>query len=472
MDQESGYLWSPIGGQAGSAASITAFAGGLATVTGLTGMAEASVLHVLTLGAAAAPGNIGTFQIVQYVSATSVIVANANGSAPDANNGTITWTESTLALAFPETVGVPDDGDAWDAAEFAPGYLGLLQRTAFLSYGALQVMSKTFTSGGNLAVPPGCNWMFIVGCGGGGGGEGGSRGETGSTSAIYPQGGGGAGAPAVTGIFPTTPGEVLHVQIGAGGAGGAGGGGAGADGGPSAVYHGSVVTWDITAPGGRGCGCGLENWSGGDIAIANTMAHTLFSDNFGAIAPGAIGVATGRARPFPFGTGPTDYQDTGASMYDTARWEENFPYRGGSAISYGASSATSLSSAGGDAVSQLGQSIEPAPGGTPGARGAGSGSIFGGIGGGGGGASLGGQGGPGGAGGAANGSGAGADGAAGGSGTGSTYGGAGTGGGGGGCGGDGSTSGGSGGAGGAGTGGIVILYWLQSTTPTAGITTP
>src|SRR5579871_1795200 len=128
MDQVSGYSWSPIGGQTGSAASVTTVSSGIATITGLTGMTAASVDHFLTLGGCASSGNNGTCQIVKYISATSVQIANASAVASDANNGAITWAESTPTLTFPETIGVPDDSDAWDGAEFQPGYEGLAAR--------------------------------------------------------------------------------------------------------------------------------------------------------------------------------------------------------------------------------------------------------------------------------------------------------------------------------------------------------
>jgi len=242
MDQMSGFSWTPIGGQSGSAASVASFATGLSVITGLTGMTAASVLHFLTQTGCATSANNGTFQIVAFLSATSVVIANTAGVAPDANNGSIGWTESTPALSFPATVGVPDDGDAWDSAEFAPGYEGLLQRTAQLSYGALKGVSLQFdvAGSGSFTVPPGCFFMFVCMCGGGGGGEGGSRGEVGVTNAVYPQGGGGAGAPLVTIGFATTPGDTIHWTVGAGGAGGAAGGGAGVDGGSSHVTDGAI----------------------------------------------------------------------------------------------------------------------------------------------------------------------------------------------------------------------------------------
>jgi len=85
-----------VGGQTGSAASITTVVSGVATVTGLTGMVTGSVGHDLEISGAASGANNGTFRIVEYVSATSVKIANTSAVASDANNGSIVWTEYTV----------------------------------------------------------------------------------------------------------------------------------------------------------------------------------------------------------------------------------------------------------------------------------------------------------------------------------------------------------------------------------------
>lgn len=84
---------SPIAGQVGSAASVSAVSLGIATITGLTGMTVQSVGRMLTLSGANTAGNNGTFLIVTYNSATSVDVSNASAVTPDANDGSIVWTE-------------------------------------------------------------------------------------------------------------------------------------------------------------------------------------------------------------------------------------------------------------------------------------------------------------------------------------------------------------------------------------------
>lgn len=91
-DETSGF-GGALAGQTGAAANITVFAAGISTLTGLTGMTADSVGNFLTVSGAASAGNNGTFLITEFVSATSVKVANSAGVAPDANNGAITWTE-------------------------------------------------------------------------------------------------------------------------------------------------------------------------------------------------------------------------------------------------------------------------------------------------------------------------------------------------------------------------------------------
>jgi hypothetical protein len=91
-DETSGF-GAALAGQTGAVANITAAAGGLSTFTGLTGMTANSVGNYLTVSGADTTSN-GTFLITNYISATSVQVANATpGTVPDPNNGAITWTE-------------------------------------------------------------------------------------------------------------------------------------------------------------------------------------------------------------------------------------------------------------------------------------------------------------------------------------------------------------------------------------------
>jgi hypothetical protein len=86
-------LGSALSGQTGSNATISAVGGGLATITGLTGMTSASIGNFLSLSGTANVNNTGTFLIVAYNSATSVDVANAAAVFPDGNSGSIVWSE-------------------------------------------------------------------------------------------------------------------------------------------------------------------------------------------------------------------------------------------------------------------------------------------------------------------------------------------------------------------------------------------
>jgi hypothetical protein len=83
----------PVVGSNGSTAAVSAVVGGVATITGLSGMSLSSVGRYLTLSGAANSDNNGTFQIIEFIDPTSVKIANASAVAPDANNGAINWTE-------------------------------------------------------------------------------------------------------------------------------------------------------------------------------------------------------------------------------------------------------------------------------------------------------------------------------------------------------------------------------------------
>lgn len=119
-DETAGY-GQALTGQTGAAASIDAFASGVATIGGLTGMTANSVGNFLTLSGAATGGNNGTFLIITFNSATSVDVSNPTGASPDANDGAIVWTERRAYclnddLDFERTDRAAIKGVAYDAA--------------------------------------------------------------------------------------------------------------------------------------------------------------------------------------------------------------------------------------------------------------------------------------------------------------------------------------------------------------------
>lgn len=111
-------LWGGGGtvpGQTGSSASFTTKVFDDITVTGLTGMSSDSVGRFLTITGAANASNNGTFQIVTFVSASSVTIRNASGAGGDGNNGSIGWTEVDPALdSYPSAL---DSTRAWWVAE-------------------------------------------------------------------------------------------------------------------------------------------------------------------------------------------------------------------------------------------------------------------------------------------------------------------------------------------------------------------
>jgi len=81
---------SAIPGQTGAAAVITSVLNGYATVTTLTGMTSGDVGRCITFSGSTHPTNNGTFRITQFLSATSVVIANVD-AVVDA--GPLTWTE-------------------------------------------------------------------------------------------------------------------------------------------------------------------------------------------------------------------------------------------------------------------------------------------------------------------------------------------------------------------------------------------
>ncbi len=84
-----------VGSQIGTAADIAAAVGGKATVTGLTGMTTGSVGHELVISSGDAANN-GTFTITNYISATSVKIANP-AAVDDSHTAAVHWEEETEA---------------------------------------------------------------------------------------------------------------------------------------------------------------------------------------------------------------------------------------------------------------------------------------------------------------------------------------------------------------------------------------
>jgi hypothetical protein len=437
-------------------------------------------------------------------------------SAGNYPSGPKPWNGNPLGVAPSGTFFTPDTKPSAENFNYLLGLItsDLTTLNTYLAHAIAGAYAPYAITTTGIIVPQNCFWMGALLWGGGGGGEGGNQGETnpsGIAANVYPQGGGGAGAPLVAAMFPTNPGDTIKVTVGTGGPGGAGPGGfghgaQGLDGLASKIECTagalSGVTF-ATARGGSGAGCGPsdgsgENWTGGAAfafstdglpTIASLVAAYLGSPTLanlanlvgataggfygmlgsqGAIAPGAVGMAKGTTRRlFPFSLGPYRVNTAGSSGdFDLGRYIEGVPQRGGSVAvigsggSVGACSATRLSTSGEPSVGTfLGG---PFAGGAGGSNGTNNAPNYGGIGGGGGGAGPLGPGGAGGNGGQGIASGTGIGGGPGGNGgggAGNTSSGAGGGGGGG--GGWGSVAGGQGGVGGAGDSGFVHLFYFS-----------
>ena len=89
------YQYTNISGQTGAAAAVASVGtNGTAVITGLTGMTANSTLHWLVLSGGSHAVNDGTWQIVQYISPTSVVIANAAALV----DTSLTWHETTLSF--------------------------------------------------------------------------------------------------------------------------------------------------------------------------------------------------------------------------------------------------------------------------------------------------------------------------------------------------------------------------------------
>jgi hypothetical protein len=82
----------------GATASITAVASGIVTITGLSGMTLGSVGRILKITGADSQSNNGSFTITEYLSPSSVKYQNTVGVFPDANSGSLNWSEYPVGL--------------------------------------------------------------------------------------------------------------------------------------------------------------------------------------------------------------------------------------------------------------------------------------------------------------------------------------------------------------------------------------
>lgn len=84
----------------GGTASIASIAAGEVTVTGLSGVTPDLVGLQITVSGASNANNNGSFVISEFISTTSLKYLNAQGVAPDTNNGSISW---AVYAQFPQT---------------------------------------------------------------------------------------------------------------------------------------------------------------------------------------------------------------------------------------------------------------------------------------------------------------------------------------------------------------------------------
>ena len=128
--------------QSGSAASLTTITDGFQTVTGLSGMTANCVGEYLVVTGAASSANNSAFQIASYLSPTSVVIANSQGVANDANNGSISWTVQYFpAIAPAPVIGSPGMVFGANATASMSG----LYHNALISIGLLTA-NNTFTA--------------------------------------------------------------------------------------------------------------------------------------------------------------------------------------------------------------------------------------------------------------------------------------------------------------------------------------
>lgn len=78
--------------QSGTAATVSAFASNVQTLTGLANLTAAVVGQYVTISGAATGGNNGTFLVLSFISSSSITVYNTTGTSSDANSGSIHWT--------------------------------------------------------------------------------------------------------------------------------------------------------------------------------------------------------------------------------------------------------------------------------------------------------------------------------------------------------------------------------------------
>ncbi len=127
--------WVTQTGESGSTGSfLSPVSSGVIQFTDTVGgpWSPSDVGNWLVITQAGTPANNGTFQIVNYTSATQVGIANPNGVSPDSANGSIQWTEypaQPLGMTVLSSFAVPVTATNIDDIVFDGEYLWGIDRT-------------------------------------------------------------------------------------------------------------------------------------------------------------------------------------------------------------------------------------------------------------------------------------------------------------------------------------------------------
>lgn len=98
------WALSPIG-LSGAVARVASLSDGFQTIAGLSSIPSTlDTTYYVTISGAATSGNNGTFQIVEWLSGSSVIIANPSGGSTDANNGSLVWSLANYPTVAPAPV--------------------------------------------------------------------------------------------------------------------------------------------------------------------------------------------------------------------------------------------------------------------------------------------------------------------------------------------------------------------------------
>lgn len=91
-------------GPAGGFGAVASTSGGFATLTGLENLDASKIQKYITVQGAASAENNGVFQIQSVPSDTSLVIANPNAVAPDANNDSLVWVVGEYPYIGPSPV--------------------------------------------------------------------------------------------------------------------------------------------------------------------------------------------------------------------------------------------------------------------------------------------------------------------------------------------------------------------------------